>query len=90
MVEIAPGGMSVLEADGGGASDPPHSADDLVPLMCSPVEDGRVAVLPDPSTPEPQRLATLVTVRMDPAERRVRLSPGIPQCAEEASSTFHL
>jgi isopenicillin-N N-acyltransferase-like protein len=126
MVEIAPGGISVLEADGWllhtnhflagdrqdgamlldaasttydrlaylegttGASDPPRNADDLVPLMCSPVEDGCVALLPDPSTPEVQRLATLVTVLMDPAGRRVQLSPGIPQFAGEASFTYQL
>ncbi len=126
MVEIAPGGVSVLEADGWllhtnhflaadrqdcstlleadsttydrlaylegatGASEPPHSADDLVPLMCSPIEDGGVALLPDPSAPAAQRLATLVTVRMDPAVRRIQLSPGIPQFMGEASVTYHL
>lgn len=126
MVEIAPGGTSVLETDGwlvhtnhflaldrqdgampldaasttydrlahlegaAVASDPPRNADDLLPLMCSPVEDGSVALLPDPGTPETQRLATLATVRMDPAGRRVQLSPGIPQFAGEVSLTYQL
>ncbi len=68
----------------------PQTSDDLVPLMCSPLEDGGVALVPDKTRPVAERLATLVTVRMDPARRRIALSPGVPQFAEEASFSYQL
>lgn len=73
-----------------GTSETPATADDLVPLMCSPLDAGGVALLPDASLPEAERSATLVTVRMDPAARQVRLSPGVPQHAQEACVSYQL
>lgn len=127
MVEIAPGGVSVLETNAGwllhtnhflaqdrqqGAmlthllsttherldfverttseADAPARASDLIPLLCSPLEDHTVALLPDERRPEHERSATLVTVLIDPAARTLRLSPGAPQFADEASVTYHL
>lgn len=72
------------------ASGTPQSADDLLPLMCSPLQDRGVALVPDLTTPGADALATLVTIRMDPARKRVRLSPGVPQFAQEAAFTYHL
>lgn len=72
------------------ASPIPQAADDLIPLMCSPLEADGVALLPDPARPAQERVATLVTVQMDPAARSIRLSPGVPQFAEEVSVTYRL
>jgi isopenicillin-N N-acyltransferase like protein len=73
-----------------GRSAAPGTADELLALMCSPLEAGGVALLPDETLPEQERLATLVTVRMDPARRRIRLSPGVPQHAEEVTVSYQL
>lgn len=126
MLEIAPGGVSVLDGpgwrthtnhflaedrqDGAMLLDPtsntadrldfldqrsagrpaPRSAEDLVPLLCSPLEDRGVALVPDETLPAAERLATLVTVRTDPARRRISLSAGVPQHASQASVTYQL
>lgn len=127
MVEVAPGGVSVLGTDAGwlrhtnhflaedrqqGArlthpgsttherlafietstadASPPEQPGDLIPLLCSPLEDHTVALLPDETRPEHERSATLVTVLLDPARRSVRLSPGAPQFAGDAAVTYHL
>ena len=127
MVEIAPGGTSVLEAgsgwllhtnhflapdrqDGALLTHPasttharltaikgttaggpePQEAADLIPLLCSPLEDRTVALLPDESRPEAERTATLATVLMDPARRTIRLSPGVPQHAHEVSVSYRV
>lgn len=68
----------------------PEQPGDLIPLLCSPLEDHTVALLPDETRPEHERSATLVTVLLDPASRTVRLSPGAPQFADEASTTYRL
>lgn len=68
----------------------PGTSEDLVPLLCSPPQDHGVALLPDERLPEAQQLATLVTVRLDPGERTVRVSPGIPQHARAVGLTYHL
>lgn len=68
----------------------PRCAEDLVPLLCSPLEEGTVALLPDETLPASERVATLVTVRTDPARRRISLSPGVPQHAAQASLTYQL
>lgn len=127
MVEIAPGGTSVLRTETGwllhtnhfladdrqegaavttqlsttherlafleagtAAAAEPEGAADLIPLLCSPLEDRTVALLPDEGAPEAERTATLVTVQVDPAGRTVRLSPGAPQFADEASVAYRL
>lgn len=126
MVEIAPGGVSVIDGpgwrthtnhfvaedrqEGAMLLDPssdtadrldfldqcsagrpaPRSAEDLVPLLCSPLEDRGVALVPDQTLPAAERLATLVTVRTDPARRRISLSAGVPQYASQASVTYQL
>lgn len=69
---------------------PPASADDLLPLVCVPPGPGSVAVLPDPDAAEHEQRATLATVRIDPGARTVRLSPGIPQHADEVCLTYQL
>lgn len=127
MVEIAPGGTSVLETEGGwllhtnhflaperqdgarlthaasttharmasiegataGATGPQEAAD-LIPLLCSPLGDRTVALLPDETRPEAERSATLATILMDPARRTIRLSPGVPQHAHEVSVTYRV
>ncbi|GAA5165316.1 C45 family autoproteolytic acyltransferase/hydolase [Ornithinimicrobium tianjinense] len=68
----------------------PRSAEDLVPLLCSPLEQRGVALLPDETLPAAERLATLVTVRTDPVRRRISVSAGVPQRASQASVTYQL
>ena len=127
LVEVAPGGTSVLRTDAGwllhtnhflaadrqegaavtptlsttherfafieagtAAAAAPQGAADLIPLLCSPLEDRTVALLPDEGAQEAERIATLVTVQVDPAGRTVRLSPGAPQFTDEASVAYRL
>ncbi|AXH95430.1 C45 family autoproteolytic acyltransferase/hydolase [Ornithinimicrobium avium] len=73
-----------------GPAPAPRSADDLLPLLCVPPGPGSVAVLPDLSEAEADRKATLATVRIDPGARTVRVSPGIPQHADEVCLTYQL
>lgn len=73
-----------------GQAGAPTSAADLLALLCSPLEDHLVALLPDPTRPEAERTATLVTVWIDPAARTIGLSPGVPQLADEVSLTYRL
>ncbi|MFK5644924.1 MULTISPECIES: C45 family autoproteolytic acyltransferase/hydolase [unclassified Ornithinimicrobium] len=68
----------------------PRTPDELIPLLCSPLDQGGVALLPDETKDPKERLATLVTVVLDPARRRVQVSPGVPQHAHEANVTYHL
>lgn len=68
----------------------PASADDLLPLVCVPPGPGSIAVLPDPDAAEHEQRATLATVRIDPGARTVRVSPGIPQHADEVCLTYQL
>lgn len=67
--------------EGIGAAPAPGRAEDLLPLLCSAPELRCVARLPDPDLPAEDRMATLATVLMDPAQGRVEVSPGIPQYA---------
>ena len=67
--------------EGIGSAPAPDEARDLLPLLCSAPERNCVARLPDPAQPAQDRMATLATVLMDPARRRVDVSPGIPQRA---------
>ncbi|GAA1176377.1 C45 family autoproteolytic acyltransferase/hydolase [Ornithinimicrobium humiphilum] len=80
--------LAWLDAHVGGEA--PTDADDLLPVMCSPLGRKGVALLPDPTLPERERTATLVTVRLDPARRQVALSPGVPQHAEDATVRYRL
>ena len=65
----------------------PRAAEDLVPILC-PVRSPQpgVGILPDETQPEHERLATLVTVLMEPAAGRVRITPGVITLADEASA----
>lgn len=69
---------------------PPRSASDLLPVLCGTEPGGCVPVLPDPDAPDDSKSVTLVTVRMDPAAREIRLSPGVPQHADEVCLTYRL
>lgn len=79
------GRMDYLEAATTSAGEP-HDLDDMLQVLCSPLEDGLVSVLPDPAAPN--KGATLVTVRIDPANRRIDLSPGAPQFASDMTVNF--
>ncbi|WP_134773091.1 C45 family autoproteolytic acyltransferase/hydolase [Ornithinimicrobium flavum] len=81
--------MAAIEASTAGAA-APRGAADLIPLLCSPLEDRTVALLPDETRPEAERNATLATILMDPARRTIRLSPGVPQHADEMSVTYRV
>lgn len=63
---------------------------ELIPLMCSPLEAGGVALLPDSNRPAQERPATLFTAQMDPVSRSIRLTSGDPQFAEEVNATYYL
>ncbi|OFS25323.1 C45 family peptidase [Brevibacterium sp. HMSC07C04] len=55
----------------------PQCAEDLVPLLCSDLASGCVAKLPKPGGT--LETATLASVRIDPAQRKIAVSPGVPQ-----------
>lgn len=69
-----------------GAAGVPDTAEDLVPLLCSDPAADSVAKLPGDDAMES---ATLATVRIDPAARRVAVSPGIPQYAPVRTVVMH-
>lgn len=77
--------MDYLEAATTSAGDP-RNLDDMLQVLCSPLEDGLVSVLPDPAAPN--KGATLVTVRIDPANARIEMSPGAPQYASGMTVNF--
>ena len=55
----------------------PQCAEDLVPMLCSDPAVGGVAKLPKSGGVLDS--ATLASIRIDPAQRRIAVSPGIPQ-----------
>lgn len=63
--------------DAVGSARVPQCAEDLVPLLCSDLADGSVAKLP--KADGVLESATLASVRIDPAQRRIAVSPGVPQ-----------
>ena len=63
--------------DAVGSARVPQCAEDLVPLLCSDLADGSVAKLP--KADGILESATLASVRIDPAQRRIAVSPGVPQ-----------
>lgn len=69
---------------------PPRNADALLPLLATDPAAKLVSQVPDPHAPFGERTATLVTARLDPAAHTVRMSPGIPQLALNATSEFVL
>lgn len=68
------------------SADTPTQLDDMLKVLCSPLEDGLVSVLPVPHAVS--KGATLVTVRIDPAHHKIELSPGAPQFAGDMTVTY--
>lgn len=70
-----------------GSAGVPQCAEDLVPLLCSDLADGSVAKLP--KADGTLESATLASVRIDPAQRRIAVSPGVPQYVKMRTVVMH-
>lgn len=68
----------------------PQCADDLIAMLATDPAQELISRVPALDAPWGERAATLVTVRLDPALKTVRMSPGIPQEASKATTEYVL